>query len=217
MLSVGIPGAAVWAADDVSSDDTSLSSTAGAREVTRGYIPNELVGFKPQVGAMAFTDAAGTATARAIEGLTIDVNLASMINRSWSNFFIAPSTGVLFSHLGDPSSNFIGTNPNSSIGSAGSNLLMIPANLKIGYNITDYFRVAAHGGGNVLYRSVASSMFLGDSSASPDPVWRIFPNVGGDVELGLGRSMAILLRPDVTLTPGNTVFTGTVGVSFGLS
>lgn len=206
-LATSLLATAAWA-----QDETDLS-VAESSEVTRGYLSKEVIGLKPQIGAAVFTDQLGNTTSRAIEGITVDANIATLINKDWNLLYLGPSTGVLYSHLGNPTSNFLGSNPSSTIGTGGANLLIIPANIKIGSNITDFFRVAVHGGGNVVYRSVASSLFMGASSATSNSVWRLFPNAGGDAEFTLGKNVALMLRPDWTLTPGNTLFTGTVALN----
>ena len=200
----------------VAGDDT-LTSTTEAEEVTRGYLKNEVFSFKPQLGVLNFKDPSGNSTTRAAGGMTIDANLApSLLNSPSKSLYFGPSTGVLYTHLGDPTSNLIGTNADSPVGNSGANLLVIPANLKLGYNINELFRVSVHGGGNVIYRSIANSMNLGPTSADTASTWNLYPNVGGDVEIGLSRSASILLRPDWTLTPGNSIFMGTVAVGIPL-
>ena len=73
------------------------------------------------------------------------------------------------------------------------------------------FRLSLRGGGNITYRSVADAMDFGPATAGPGSRWRIYPNVGADFELG-----QLVIRPDLTLTPGNEVFTGTVGYNIVL-
>lgn len=211
-LATSVMGSIAWA-----QDDTDLSSVAEAQEVNRGYLANEVVGLKPQVGAAVFTDQNGNLTSRAIEGFTVDANMATMINKDWNLLYLGPSTGVLYSHLGDPTSNIFGNNPDSPIGAGGANLLIIPANLKVGSNLTDYFRLSGHLGGNLIYRSVASSLYMGASSDNAGPTWSIFPNLGADAEVSLGKRTALMFRPDWTITPGNTLFTGTVALNIPLS
>jgi len=198
------------------SDDASLATTAESSEVTRGYLNKEVVGVKPQLGVMAFTDQFGNTQGRAAYGFTLESNMAAAVGLGGSPFYVGPQTGFIFSHFGDPGSNLFGADSSSNIGAAGANVFLIPANLKVGYNVTERFRVAAHGGGNVLYRSVASAFNTGDSSALPGSVWRIYPNVGGDVEYALGQHVALMARPDVTLTPGDTLFTGTLALNLAL-
>jgi hypothetical protein len=177
-----------------------------------GYLTNEKVGIRPQVGTLVFDDVNGDSAARAAYGLTVDVNLASAINENLMHWYLGPSTGAIYSHLGSPGAGFFGTDQGSGL-SGGANLLLIPANLKVGYNFNDYFRVAAHGGGNVVYRSIANSMFLSTSSVGGGSDWTIFPNVGADVEVGLGRNLALTLRPDVTITPENDILAATLALA----
>ena len=77
------------------------------------------------------------------------------------------------------------------------------------------FRVAAHGGGNLLYRSTASAVALGENSTSGgESNWTVFPNVGGDLEFGTTNGVGVIIRPDFTIiSNGNGIFTGTVGIS----
>ena len=104
------------------------------------------------------------------------------------------------------------------VNSTGSNILLFPVNAKIGYNITDNFRTSIHGGGNVLYRSAANVMNLGASSVNSgsNSNWSMFPNAGVDLEFGMGTNVALLIRPDMTFTPGHDFFTGTVGLGVAL-
>jgi len=194
-----------------------LTTVGKAKDLGTGQLRHEIVGIKPQIGALMFKDQQLNASSRAIQGVTVDGNLATMINKDWNTLFVGPSVGVLYSHLGDPTSNFIGTNPTSQMGAGGANLLLLPANLKLGLNLADNFRIAAHGGGNLVYRSMASSMNLGDSALGSDSAWKLFPNVGADAEFGLGNNVALMLRPDWTVTPGDTLFSGTVALNIPLT
>jgi len=159
------------------SDDTNLATTAEASDVTRGYLNKEMIGLKPQVGVMAFTDQLGNSQGRAAYGFTLESNIASMIGMSGSQFYIGPETGFIYSHFGDPGSNFFGSNSDTSIGAAGANVFIIPADLKVAYNVTDRFRVGAHGGGNVLYRSIGNAFNAGPSSSNSGSVWKFIPMV----------------------------------------
>jgi hypothetical protein len=208
---VGSPGT-------VGTTDTGGMTTATAEDVTGGYLKNQTIGISPQLGVMVFNDAAGETSARAAYGLGIDANLAKMMNQEMANIYLGVSTGFIFSHLGDTGSNLFGSGTTTAAaGNTGANAFIIPADIKVGYNISDSFRVSAHGGGNVVYRSFGNAMSLGDSSTVPTSVWRLFPNVGADLEMAVGNSMAILLRPDLTFSPGSEIFTGTAAVSFALS
>ena len=213
-------GSSAWAVDEQSSSDmgTPQTTVAEEKEVTKGYLKKEVIGIKPQVGIVSFKDQQGDTTSRMAGGLLMEGNLAPVFNKDWAEtMYLGLSTGLIYSHLGEPTSNFVGTNPDISTGAGGANLLLIPANVKVGYNFTDSFRLSAHGGGNVVYRSVANSLFLGSgSSGGTSSVWRIFPNVGADAEFGLGKNVSLMVRPDFTLTPGDAFFTGTLAVGIPL-
>jgi hypothetical protein len=81
----------------------------------------------------------------------------------------------------------------------------------------DAVRVSARGGGNVMYRSEGISMNVGPSTATTGKIWRIYPNIGGDLDIGLTRGLTLGFRPDYTFTPGSNIFVGTValGLSIG--
>lgn len=213
VLSVFLVGTAAMAAEQQTATTTTTTT-----EVTRGYLNDQIVGIKPEWGVIAFTDGVvGNTQGRMSEGIGLDWNIVPVIDKTYRDIFVGPSTGFVYSHLGDPGSNFVGTNTATPVGTGGANLLMIPADLKVGYTFMNNFQIAAHGGGNVIYRSVGSSMALGSSSATTGPVWRIFPNVGADLEVGVAKNVSVLLRPDWTITPGNNFFTGTVGLGILLS
>lgn len=195
-------------------DETAGTTTTTAEEATRGYLSDEVVGVRPQVGFLLFKDNLGTDStqARAAYGLTLGMNAMPLISKDLKQFYAGPETGLIYSHLGSASSNFFGANAPASV-AAGSNFFYIPANLKVGYNIADRWRVAVHGGGNITYRSISDSMFLGDSTVGTTSNWRIYPNVGADFEASFGKNLALTLRPDLTVTPGNEIFTGTVALA----
>lgn len=217
MLTTAVASPAVWAADFSTNDDSSMStSSTGASDLGSGYLRNEVVGIKPEVGVLAFKDQFGSNTSRGAVGLDIDYNVTKSFISGPTNFYIGPQTGLIYSHQGSLSSNFLGTNPDATVTDPGANVFIIPANLKVGYNFSDALRIAAHGGGNVVYRSIASSLNLGESSAQSGSAWKLFPNVGADVELGLAKNVALLLRPDWTISPQDTFFTGMLGLGVAI-
>jgi hypothetical protein len=238
MLSTLALGTAAWANDDqasgeVSSDylseqslegtqapgtaeETNLATTAEASEVTRGYLDKEVVGIKPQVGVMSYTDQFNNVQGRAAYGFTLEGNLAQAVGLGGTPFYVGPQTGFIFSHFGNPGANFFGSNTGNQVGAGGANVFIIPTDLKLGYNVTERLRLAVHGGGNVLYRSFADAFNTGPSSSQSGSVWRWYPNAGGDVEYAVGQNVAIMARPDVTVTPGNTLFTGTLAMAIAL-
>jgi len=207
-LSIGKPA---WSADDTIAARTERTEA----EVYKGPLQREIVGIKPQAGLMVFKDSSGNTDSRLAAALVVEMNAVNTFykgDRGLKNWYLGPSTGVIYSHLGDPTSNFFGTNASGSVGQAGSNFLIVPLNLKVGYLFPDSnFRLSVRGGGNFTYRSVADAMNFGPTTAGPGSRWRMYPNIGADIELG-----ALMIRPDFTLTPGDQVFTGTVGYNISL-
>lgn len=214
VLSALLLGTAAWAQEEV---DTSGVTVARGEEVTRGYLKDEAFGIKPQVGVLAFKDTDGTNTARGAVGIGLEWNATKALGLD-PTWYFGPSSGVIFSHLGSPSSNFFGSDADANRQIAeGANMLFIPANLKLGYNFSDHYRLSVHGGGNAIYRSVARSMNLGDGSDRDGSLWKVYPNVGADLEIAMGRNVSLLLRPDLTITPNDDFFTGTaaLGINIG--
>ena len=173
---------------------------------------DERFSITPQVGALSFTNRNNAYTSRAMAGVGLNFNLvpllASVDNR---DLYLGVTTGGLFSHSGNESGNFFGNNSGTS---DGSNVIIIPADAKIGFNLTPGFRMSAHGGGNIVYRSVASAINLGyESSNANDSVWRIYPNVGADADVQVGKNISLSLRPDLTFTTGTTLFAATLGAT----
>lgn len=220
MLSALTLSTVVWAQDDrISNTGTGATTTARAEDVTRGSLKDQAFTVNPEVGVLVFNDAAGTQS-RAAYGLGLDANISKFVTGDMTNLYVGLSSGFIFSHLGTSSANFMGSSSSTSVGAAGnagSNAYIIPANLKVGYNATDNLRISAHGGGNVIYRSFGNSMNLGSSSTVASSVWRLFPNVGADVDFLLAKNVALTLRPDLTLTPGDAVFAGMASISIGVS
>lgn len=215
-------GNTTWADDDESSrqmpgESPMATTTTEAQEVTRGYLPDEKLSVKPQVGLVAYRDTLGSDTSRLAAGIALDMNAFKLLDYTrWKNVYLGPSTGLLYSHMGSATSNFVGTSPTSDQGGTGANLLIIPTDLKVGYNFGENYRIAAHGGGNIVYRSVANVVNFGDA-ATADSAWKYYPNAGGSFEVGFGHNVALQLRPDWTFTPADNIFTGTVALGILLS
>ncbi|MBC7693594.1 MAG: hypothetical protein H7222_17650 [Methylotenera sp.] len=202
-------------AEDYSSMDSNTDTSGTTTKDVGNYngdsmLKREVVGIKPQVGALSTSDR--SQDSRLAYGFTADLNLASSIWKAGSkmrNVFFGPSTGVLYSNRGAAGSNFFAS---SDISGDSAKLMLIPANLKLGYNITPSFRVSAHGGGNFVYRNNPGAVQLGNlTSTSNGADWTLRPNVGADFEFGLGQNFGLIIRPDVTLNPGNDLYSATIG------
>jgi hypothetical protein len=206
----------VWAQDNRANAETGRSAT-NAENMDRGALSAEAFSIKPEVGVMRYSNTTdGSSSTRGAAGLDIEFNLARFMSAG-SPLYTGIQTGVVYSHMGSAGAGFFGTNSGISSTDPGANMLLIPANLKVGWNATDRMRISGHGGGNLIYRSVANAAdFGGNNSGGANSVWRIFPTVGGDLDLGLAPGVSLMLRPDVTLTPGSTLFTGTLGLGISL-
>lgn len=202
-----------------SSDDAQLAGQAApettqvsereAGEPEKRGLGTERFGTKIHLGAVNYDNLSGGSESRWMAGLLFEWNWASTFNPNRSRWYFGPVTGAMYSFTGGPDASFWGS------GDGNGNLLIIPTDLKIGYAFSDYFRFAVHGGGNVIYRSRASTISLGSNplEVSGDE-WDYFPNIGGDIEIGLGKSVALMLRPDLTFTSGDDIFTGTIALAF---
>lgn len=194
------------------SDGTTVTTTEDTGAHT--YLKDEVFGFKPQVGVTSFDNSLNESSSRITAGFTMDLNVTPQ-----TPVFFGPSTGLLVSNVGRQGSNFFGGGGNN-VGSIDntSALILIPANLKLGANLGERMRLSVHGGGNVIRRTNVTTVSIGDATAVNESGsdWNFYPNVGGDLEFGLGQSVGLIIRPDWTLTTGNDVFTGTVGLNFNL-
>lgn len=192
--------------------ETGGTTTASSAEVTKGYLSNEVIGIQPQVGAVTYSDpSTGITQGRGALGLMVDMNVMDAIDKTMGQYYLGPTVGIFYSHIGEAGANFFGQNAPS--GAGGGNLFEMPFNLKVGYNITDQFRLSVHGGGNVTYRTIASAINFGaSSSGTSNSSWDVFPNAGADLEFAFGQHAAFLIRPDWTITTGNSLFTGTIAL-----
>jgi hypothetical protein len=179
-------------------------------EVSESSFQSEALGIKLQLGA---TDVADIGARGAI-GLTFDINFLSRLQASEEGKpYFGLSLGAIYSHLGFPSSDFLGLNGPGGT-DQGTHLLELPLNLKVGYTIGDIFRPSIHGGLNAVYLSSSQSFTAVTVSADR---WDLSPNLGADLEFGIGKNVALMLRPDWTFLDEDTLFTGTLGLSFPIS
>jgi hypothetical protein len=188
-------------------------TAAEVEDVDVGPLRDEALGIRPQLGAVIFEDVLGNDTSRAVYGLTIDWNLVATFSdhpRARS-FYAGPTTGLIFSHLGAPGSNFLGADADVDFG-RGANLLLVPLNARFAYNFSANFRMGAHGGANLVYRSERNAIALGKDAVGLEEAWDFFPNVGVDVEVGIGRNAALMLRPDLTITSEENLIVGTLAL-----
>jgi hypothetical protein len=204
-----LPALLIGAGPTVFAQEYEYGRTVGDSDEVGSGLKGKAVAIAPHLGIVEYNDITGGSTTRGVAGLSIDWNAVDLLG--WNNWSLGPATGIFFSHLGDPGSNFFGTGSGVEIGQSSANLMIIPANLKMGYNFSDRLRVGLHGGGNVVYRTNELAMQLGTNGVGSE--WDVFPNAGADVEFGLGKSVALSLRPDWTFA-GEDIFTGTVNLGF---
>lgn len=197
--------------------DAPPTTVATDESVTNGLMRNEIFSVKPLAGVLAYPDTQGNNTGRLAIGVTWDMSLLSLINLGTpSPWYLGPAFGAIYSHLGAPSSDFFGSDPASGSAGAGANMLIFPTNLKVGYSFSDYYRIAIHGGANLIYRSIGNSVNLGEGSDSTNSLWKYYPDIGADLDIALARGLSISFRPDWTLAPNNSLFTGTLGIGVSL-
>ena len=193
------------------------SSAASEEALMDGNLKESRISVQPSVGVLSYRDEQDNATARASYGFTLDSNLLKVMDPTPTRFFFGPATGLIFSHMGSATADFFGSSVDNGR-TNGANLVLIPANLKIGYNLRDNFRLSARAGGNITYRSVGDSVAWGDSSQElgSGGGWKMFPNVGMDLEWGVGKNTTVLIRPDYTITPGTDFFSGSIGLGINM-
>ena len=174
-----------------------------------------------QAGDLNFRDPTGNIQNRNLIGFTAEMNASSfaanLTGMDTKNLFLGPQIGLFYSHIGLAQANFWGTDSAAlSSSNGGANLLMLPLDLKVGGTVGP-FRLALHGGGNIFYRTVSSSVALGyNPNGSSDSSWTILPNVGADIELGVTNAISLIVRPDLTFGGDNRLWAATVGVGIPL-
>jgi hypothetical protein len=206
-------------------DNTGVSVAPAPAPEQKKTLVDEKIGLKPQAGVVNYRDASNAKSNRALYGATVDFNVADKLNEMMgtehrAGLFLGPQLGFLYSHIGAVGGTYFGDSgaeggtpgvPNSN---PGANMFLLPANLKLGWTLYG-FRLSAHGGGNVIYRSAANSVLVGKNTPdTPNSKWGILPDAGAELEYGVLNGGAILVRSDWTFGGSNTMFTGTIGYSF---
>ncbi|MGZ6310946.1 MAG: hypothetical protein ACXWOH_09960 [Bdellovibrionota bacterium] len=208
-------GASAAAGEDPPPKNERWASEANAPYYYDVSILDLTEGIQPQAGVIVYSDGLGQRTGRSLFGATFDVNVLGKLSPMYQGLFVGPAVGVLYSHIGPANSGFFGASTGD--GDSGANFLLIPFDVKLGVNFTDTQRFSFRAGANLTYRSVANSMSFGSSSAGTSSEWVLFPNVGVDYELLLGKRLGMILRPDLTIAPASIAFTATFGLMIGLS
>jgi hypothetical protein len=210
---VGAPGVADSSAN--SSNDTYERTEITEKRTSPSAFRDEAVGIIPQIGVLSFTAPDGTGVSRGLAGLTVDFNFLGRVATHPGKPFFGLTIGALYSHLGQPGGDFFGNNPPAgSIFTSDTQFLLIPVDAKLGYTYSDILRFSLHAGANLLYYGSggAPNPFTTDGSSGMNAS----PNIGMDLEFGVGRNVGILLRPDWTLAT-NTIFVFTIGLTLPMA
>jgi hypothetical protein len=90
--------------------------------------------------------------------------------------------------------------------------------IKAGYTFKDIFRPSVHAGATLIYNTLqASGAPPTGIEVSSTTSTSVHPNIGLDFEFGVGRSVALLIRPDWVFAPNTAIFTSTFGLTFPIS
>lgn len=205
-----LSSAAVLAADD----ETAGSSVSQARtsEVAPSNVYDSVINITPEIGVLGYSDALTNYTSRVAEGFNLDWNIANMV--SISGMQMGLETGLLYSHLGSPSSNFFGTNA-ELVGGEGSNTYLVPATIVAGYKPSDQSVIAFKVGAQLLYQSMAGSINTGRSITGTTAT-DVFPSLGLNLGYSLSKKVGISLRGDYIPTPAQDMFSTFLGATIGL-
>jgi hypothetical protein len=198
------------------------TTTSRATDVTSGYLSNQTTAFTPQLGVLTYGTPFDGTQVRGVIGLGFDMNALRLLSppENRGNLYIGPQTGIFFAHTGSASAGFVGTGATTTDAFANAGYTWIPLDLKVGYSFSDNFRLSVHGGGNIVYQSISGTVIANNGATATTATsssWNIYPNFGGDVELGVGHNVSILIRPDVTFASNTNPFSGTVGLGLALS
>lgn len=195
-------------------ESTTSESTLPSLE--RLYIGDEMLGVKPALGFNTYntdpTNTQASTSTRAAFGVSAEFNLASPLNLDFTRWFIGPQTGFTYSHLGSSDADFFGSNTETNQ-TGGANLAIIPLNLKGGFAPVTWFRAGLHGGANVVYRSIASSIVLDYTDLN----WRLVPNVGADFDFAISKQISLSVRPDWTVSSSQNLFSTTAALGIALN
>ena len=163
---------------------------------------NEEFGLAPQIGAIGYHDPSGSYTSRAAIGVGVDYNAAALLGLN-NNLYLGAGSGFDIARAGYPTANMLGGGTMSN-----SNMVIVPVDLKVGYNLTDKFRTSVRGGGDVVYKSNAASVNFGGPND-----WTMHPDVGVDLEWQVSKRVSVQAKPDLFFTPGENVFVGMLGAN----
>jgi hypothetical protein len=193
---------AVLACSVFSNAYAQTESISSLSDMSMGPLRDEVIGFKPQIGFLNYDDVAENGFTTMTVGINSEINVLKFFKSNLDKkIFGGFESGITYSHLS----------------SSSSTLLYAPLNIKVGYMVTDWLRVGGHGGGNLIYRSTADAMRLNGTPEGPDASFSFYPNVGGDADFAVSKSISLTVRPDVTFTPGSDILALSAGVLIPLT
>lgn len=203
----------------------SLAQTEGRSEAQAGGGGKESsftspFSVRPHAGVLAFKDASGEETGRALGGFIAELNGSDAFKNTLGDIGVTPQvgfqTGLLYSHLGAVGSDAFGASSPGGPG-ADANTYQVPMNIVLGGSFAQNRALATiHTGANLIVRSDPNSMQLGRANNPDGTTADFFPNLGGDLGYSLGRNVGLVLRGDYTFTPDDDIFTGTLGAVISL-
>jgi len=144
--------------------------------------------------------AIGPSASKAIGGLSLDWNASETVGTA-SPIYYGATTGLSFTRLDNGLNNSLNN---------GSNLFIVPANVLLGYHVTDQFLAAANTGVNFLLQGDPSVLGIGTSDL------KAVPNLGLNASYSFTDALALAAKADWSFADGQTPFTGTLGLSIPL-
>lgn len=212
MTTLLVCASSALAAEDI---ETSGVTRGEAPELTKGLF-EKTWSVTPRIGVLGFQDNTGTQASRITEGFTTHLNMANLLGRP-IGIDLGLESGLMYSHIGSPGSNFFGTNPPVR-STQGANSYLIPLNATAGYQFADQWRVGMNLGAALLHRSIGSTMILGRAGdqqlgGSTD----IFPNVGLNLDWAMSKNVGLTLRGDLIPTPATPLYSATLGATIAIT
>jgi hypothetical protein len=193
-----------------SAADGAISET-DAFALRRLYNGDEMLGVKPVIGFSTYNNDQNNQSTRALYGVAAELNLASPLGIDFTRWFVGPQTGLIISHLGRTDGGFLGTT--GDLEGGGANLALIPIDLKAGVALSTWVRTGIHGGANVIYRSIASSIQLDETDLN----WRLVSNFGADIDFVISKQVSLSIRPDWTMSSEQNIFSTTAALGIALN
>lgn len=181
-------------ANNAFADDGSVSPRS---ETRYGGVHRSAIDVTARAGFFDYNRTTlGPSESKAIGGLSVDWNTSETVGTA-SPIYYGATTGLSFTRLDNGLNN-------------GSNLFILPANVLLGYHVTDQFLAAANTGVNFLIQGDPSVLGIGTSHL------KAVPNLGLNASYSFTDSLALAAKADWSFADAQTPFTGTLGLSIPL-